>query len=268
MFDFLLHQQAQRGGQQVGHALGRGVGAVRGAEGVVDIDIAERGQLRGEGGVVGLFFGVEAQVFQQQHLARAERLRLPLRASAPTQSAREVDRHAGQQSLQVRGHRARGYTWGSPPLGRPRWVIRITAAPLSSRQPDRGQRGADARIVGDRVRLLVQRHVEIHTHQHALPGTSISCTVRLAMVTSARFRIQSSACWTVTRAFITKHSLLQPYRIRQSKLKPFFADKLRQVGDAAGIAPLVVVPGDDLDHVVAHAPSWTGRRRSRSAGRP
>src|SRR5690242_11345655 len=27
--------------------------------------------------------------------------------------------------------------------------------------------------------------------------------------------------------------------------------EVRQVGDAAGIAPLVVVPGDDLDHVVS-----------------
>jgi hypothetical protein len=42
------------------------------AEGVVDVDVAERGELGGEGGVVGLLFGVEAEVFEQQGLAGFE----------------------------------------------------------------------------------------------------------------------------------------------------------------------------------------------------
>ena len=42
------------------------------AEGVVDEDIAESGELLGEGGVVGLLFGVEAEVFKQEGLAGLE----------------------------------------------------------------------------------------------------------------------------------------------------------------------------------------------------
>jgi hypothetical protein len=53
----------------VGDAFGGGVGAVGGAEGVVDVDLGEAGKLFGEGGVVGFFFGVEAEVFEQKDLA-------------------------------------------------------------------------------------------------------------------------------------------------------------------------------------------------------
>ena len=42
------------------------------AEGVVDVDIAEAGKLLREAWVVGLFLGMEAQVFEQQHLAGFE----------------------------------------------------------------------------------------------------------------------------------------------------------------------------------------------------
>ena len=71
--DFLFHQQAGDGGlEEVRDALGGGVGAVRGAEGVVDVDLGERGQRLGEGRIVGFFFGVVAQVFKQQHLAGLE----------------------------------------------------------------------------------------------------------------------------------------------------------------------------------------------------
>ncbi len=48
---------------------GRGVRAVRRAEGVVDVEVAERGELFGEPVVVLLLLLVEAQVFEQQHVA-------------------------------------------------------------------------------------------------------------------------------------------------------------------------------------------------------
>ena len=75
--EFLLHEQA--GGalaalllDEVRDAFGGGVGAVCGTEGVVDVDVAELGELFGEGWVVGLFGGVEAQVFEQESLAGLE----------------------------------------------------------------------------------------------------------------------------------------------------------------------------------------------------
>jgi hypothetical protein len=68
--DFLFHQQAGDGGlEEVGDAFGGGVGAMRGAEGVVDVDLGQRGEGFGEGWIVGFFFGVVAQVLKQQDLA-------------------------------------------------------------------------------------------------------------------------------------------------------------------------------------------------------
>ena len=71
--ELLLHEQAGGGDfDEVGDAFGGGVGAVGAAEGVVDVDVAETGEFFGEGGVVGLFFGVEAEVFEQEGLAGFE----------------------------------------------------------------------------------------------------------------------------------------------------------------------------------------------------
>ncbi len=66
----LLHEEAGGGLlDEVGDALSGGVGAMGAAEGVVDVDVAEGGELLRELGIVGFFFGVEAEVFQQQDLA-------------------------------------------------------------------------------------------------------------------------------------------------------------------------------------------------------
>jgi hypothetical protein len=46
--------------------------AVRGSEGVVDIDVGEPGQVRGEPGVIGFLPGVEPQVLEQQDLPPGE----------------------------------------------------------------------------------------------------------------------------------------------------------------------------------------------------
>ena len=69
----LFHQVAgRRRAQQPGHALGGGVGAVGGAEGVVDIEVGQAGQLPAEIGIVGFFSGMEPQILQQQDLAVAK----------------------------------------------------------------------------------------------------------------------------------------------------------------------------------------------------
>ena len=56
----------------MGDAFGGGVGAVCAAEGVVDVEVAEAGELAGKVGVVGLLFGMEAKVFEQKGLADFE----------------------------------------------------------------------------------------------------------------------------------------------------------------------------------------------------
>ena len=67
--EFGLHGAAGIGGQEIGEALGRAMGAVRGGEGVVDEDVAIGGELFGEGAVVLLLALVEAGVFQQRDVA-------------------------------------------------------------------------------------------------------------------------------------------------------------------------------------------------------
>ena len=69
-----FEQATRGGGQQVGDALGAGVGPVGGAEGVVDVHIGERRQLAGELGVVALLARLEADVLEQQQLTVAEPL--------------------------------------------------------------------------------------------------------------------------------------------------------------------------------------------------
>ena len=101
VLQFLLHQQAGGGLlDELDHALGGSVGAVRGAERVVDVDVAEGGQFLGEGGIVLFFFGVEAQIFEQQHFAGRGLHGLHFGADA---IGRHFDR-AIEQLLQPRGH--------------------------------------------------------------------------------------------------------------------------------------------------------------------
>src|SRR5579871_390656 len=73
---FLLNQEACHAGQVARDALGRSMGAVRSAEGIVDEDIAERGKLAGEVRVVALLLWMEAQVLQQQDLSGLQHARL------------------------------------------------------------------------------------------------------------------------------------------------------------------------------------------------
>ena len=68
---FFFHQQTcGRLLNETRDTFGRRVGAMRTAEGVIDVNLAQRGKLRGKLRIVRLFFGMEAQVLEQQHLAR------------------------------------------------------------------------------------------------------------------------------------------------------------------------------------------------------
>src|ERR1700728_2306725 len=50
----------------------RRVRAMRGCKGVVDVEVAQLCKLLGERGIVAFFAGVEADVFEQEHLAVAQ----------------------------------------------------------------------------------------------------------------------------------------------------------------------------------------------------
>ena len=94
--DLALHQQPGVGRQELGDADRRGVRPVRRPERVVDVDVGVRRERRGEGRVVRLLLGVEAQVLEQQHLARPEALDRVLR---PDPERVAGDRHVAPQEL-------------------------------------------------------------------------------------------------------------------------------------------------------------------------
>ena len=68
-----LHGAAGIGRQHVAEAFGRGMRAVRGGEGVVDIDVAELGERGDEGRIVLFLAGVEARVLQAEDVAGLHR---------------------------------------------------------------------------------------------------------------------------------------------------------------------------------------------------
>ena len=70
VLEFFLHEQAGRGLlHEASDADRGGVSAMRGAESVVYVVVRQAGKLLGELGIVGFFFGMEAQILQQQGLA-------------------------------------------------------------------------------------------------------------------------------------------------------------------------------------------------------
>ena len=58
---------------ELGQRLHRGMGAVRRAEGVVDVGVGEIGEPAGEPDVVGLLPRIEPQVLQQDHVVGGQR---------------------------------------------------------------------------------------------------------------------------------------------------------------------------------------------------
>ncbi len=158
--------------QQVGDALGARVRAVGDAEGVVDVDVRELRQSMRELGVVACLARLEADVLEQQDLAVAQRLgerpRLwtrPRRGRASPRSRVSSRRRSATGAIDSPATRR--------PSGRSRWRDQHQARAPRAQLFDRGQRRADAGVVGD-LDLPVgadgEGHVEVHAHQHAPPA--------------------------------------------------------------------------------------------------
>ena len=134
-------QRARAGDRrELGDAVGGRLGAVRGAERVVDVDIAERRHLPRQRRVVLLLALVEAAVLEHDDLARRGRRR------HPTQLVRE--RHA-------RGRAARR---GAPRPARasPRASARLRSAGRGARSPSpRRRRRAPSRCTASDARMRV-----------------------------------------------------------------------------------------------------------------
>ncbi len=160
----LLHREAGIGRQEMREALGRGVGAVRRREGVVDVEIAERRHLGRERRIVLLLAGVIAGVLHQDHPAGRQRVdrRPGGRADAVVG---EGDRRA-QQPGERPGHRLQRHLGHALALGPVEMGEQHHFRALPRQRPDGRQRGLQAGIVADRA--VMHRHVEIDAHQRAL----------------------------------------------------------------------------------------------------
>ena len=137
--------------------------AVRGAERVVDINLRQRRKLLSEGGVVFLLLLVEADVFQQQHLAVLQRGRLGLRVGTDD-VGRQRDVLA-QQLGQALGD-------GRKRIFRVEFALRAAHVraedhPRVVRQQvlDRRQRADNAVVVGDTA--VLHRDVEVAADEHS-----------------------------------------------------------------------------------------------------
>ena len=130
-----------------------------------------------------------------------------------------VDPVVGEQLAQPLAHRRPSRRPGRPPsAGRGASRPRPPSRSCSSRYCKRRQRGADARVVGDAA--VLERHVQVAAHEHAL---------------TARPRPRERT------AAVRTHS----GRKRRADLR-------HQVDEPARVAPLVVVPAEDLDHRSVH----------------
>src|SRR5258708_3475647 len=124
-----------------------------------------------------------------------------------------------QQFAQAVGDGGQTQTFNWLALGPSQMRHKNYSRPLIEEISDRRKRGFDTCIIGN-VPLVVQRHIEIYTHKHPLTRNI-----------------------DITDGFLV-HFL-------HSGLKAFLCDKVCEISNAAGVTPLVVVPGDYFHHVAA-----------------
>ena len=165
-FELLLEEQSGVCRQDMRDALRRRVRAVRGAKGVVHVDVETLRELARERRIVFLLLRVEADVLEEDDPARRQRAHRLLHFR-PDRIGKERDGAPEQLAEPLRDGRQRKLRIAS---GRPAEMRNETDRRAAFEQhADRGQRGADAGVVGDRARI-VQRHVEVDAHEHALPA--------------------------------------------------------------------------------------------------
>ena len=139
--------------------------AMGGAERVVDVGVAELGELLAKRRVVLLLALVEAQVLEQEHVPLAKRRRLRLRVLAH-RVARERDRLA-EELRQAQGGRAQRELLLEALARRTTEVAHEDdARAVANKLLDGRQCRLDARVVGHDA--VGHRNVEIDTHEHAL----------------------------------------------------------------------------------------------------
>ena len=158
-----MHAAPGIGGELAGQALGRGVGAVGGRKGVIDVKVTKRRQRFDEVRVVLFLAGVEAGVFDEQHVTRPHGLDGLGRDIEPVR--REAHRLA-EVVGQVGHQEAQRIGLVRPALGPTEMRQQDHLAALFDDGLDGRHDALDARRVTDAT--ILDRHVEVDAHQNAL----------------------------------------------------------------------------------------------------
>ncbi|EGE56036.1 hypothetical protein RHECNPAF_770084 [Rhizobium etli CNPAF512] len=163
-FQLGLHGAPGIGRQVMGKALGRGMGAVSGGEGVVDINIAVGGKRLGEVGIVLFLAFVEARVFQKQDITVIHRGDGGGGGLAGAVGRRRhgviehfLDGGGNQRQRQIR----RRAVLRSAEMGEQDHL-----GALLGQFEDRRRHTLDARRIGDLA--ILDRNVEVDADEHAL----------------------------------------------------------------------------------------------------
>ena len=140
------------------------VRAVRGTEGVADEEaVAESGELLRKGFVVFFFFGMEADVFEDEHFPVAQGFALAFGSRA---DAIQGEGHGlAEKFFQFFRGGPEGIFWIGTALGPAEMRSEDEAAAFLNGEAERGNRFADACVVGDDA--VFQRNVEVHADENA-----------------------------------------------------------------------------------------------------
>ena len=166
IFELLLHEQTGGGfGHKGDHADGGRMRAVSRAECIVDVEIAERGELGGR--IAGSFFSSSAWKRRFSSSSTSPGAGFMASTAGPTQSGAmrtgrpksccEARRQAPDSSRRL------GLPFGTAKVRR-----QNHARAMVERVLDRGQRCANALVAGDLLAASRQRHVEIDANEDAL----------------------------------------------------------------------------------------------------
>src|SRR5437764_7977718 len=126
---------------------------------------------------------------------------------------------------------ARLYFLFTSPFGRPRCDMRMTAAPLSNKYC----------MVGSDARMRLSSVICRSASTGALKSTRTSTRFPAASISRTVFLFIQ---------FVPTTCYIQV--LQEVSLKAFFREEMDEIGNAARVAPLVVIPGDNLDHVPAN----------------
>src|SRR5256714_6857318 len=163
-YHLALHQESGDGRQVLRDPHRRGVGSVRGAEGIVDIELAEGGQLPGKGRVVLRFAGIEADILQHHNLAVAHRSHCGL--DRGTDAVLQVGHGASHELAEPLRQRRGPVGVVDLAVGAAEMGDQDHAGTALEQVLDGRERLADAGVVDDAA--ILDRDVEVDADQHAL----------------------------------------------------------------------------------------------------